>query len=711
MKQFRKLTVLLLAAALLSGSIAQAAPVYAAEAESEAAAETETEAVVEAESEAATEAVEGTVTEADIEAVTEERTEAVTETEHITETKTESETAEYSICFFQEGEVYKEGSFTSAGDGLYTYSTPLYITESGWSEYELCLTIDGKDYGAEDWVIYDCVEDLQLSELGSTGEGGVFSLWLCNTRSGIYTFTLDPASLTLSVSGAADHYGAFLVFTELTADGELPYYYMDDLGATDTFGEAEETMMVKVPSWEPDGYWDIQIASGGQFYGQDGLQIDGASGQIYTLSPGQTSQFACLDPHVWYDFYFGAESHKMTISDGGEIMCGVNFSVHTMAGEPLDAKITVNGQEIIGQETYVEATTLNVAAPKIEGYHFVGWYGAPYGSEWWAEDDELLWVEPEYEYIVRDFSFEKIQNLDAVYEEGDEVTYELDKTSIPKLAVESTEQLTLVGSDGSIGEGTWTSSDERIASVDENGLVTAVRYGTATIHVVMDNGYEADCSVQTRFKDVAGSPVKGEPDYQYFYDAVYWAANFSEPEPITRGYDLKEFGVGMNCERQDFILFLYRLAGKPASSTSGLDKTFSDVSKLSNSFRSAIAWGSREGIIKGYTSGPNKGKFGVGLNITRREAMIMLWRYAGKPAPRAADIDKAKKLTDVEGKFAASTDTYKAIAWAAGHGITNGYTKQSDIPKEFNYKVPCFGCDMPCLREQMIVFLNRASKL
>lgn len=287
-------------------------------------------------------------------------------------------------------------------------------------------------------------------------------------------------------------------------------------------------------------------------------------------------------------------------------------------------------------------------------------------------------------------------------------TYELNKTSIEKLPTGETEKLRLSGSDGSTGKGAWSSSNESIATVDGNGLVTAVRYGKATIHVEMENGFEQDCEVQTRFSDVAGSPVKTDPDYQYYYNAVYWAADYS-PKAITKGYDLKYFGVGQNCERQDFILFIYRLAGEPNVSISGLENTFSDVSDLSTSFKKAIAWGYKKGIIKGYTSGKNAGKFGVRFNITRREAMIMLWRFAGKPAPASNDISKVRKFTDVEGKFSASTDTYKAIAWAAGNGITNGYTNQSDIPEEYGYTVPCFGCDMPCLREQMIVFLNRAA--
>ena len=83
----------------------------------------------------------------------------------------------------------------------------------------------------------------------------------------------------------------------------------------------------------------------------------------------------------------------------------------------------------------------------------------------------------------------------------------------------------------------------------------------------------------------------------------------------------------------------------------------------------------------------------------------MLWRYAGKPSAKETKLFNSFK--DVNGKFSKKSDTYKAIMWAAETGISKGYSKQSDLPAGSGYKAPCYGCDLECLREQMIVFLYR----
>ena len=65
------------------------------------------------------------------------------------------------------------------------------------------------------------------------------------------------------------------------------------------------------------------------------------------------------------------------------------------------------------------------------------------------------------------------------------------------VAVGATKQLTATvlpenADDKSV---TWTSSNITVAQVDDKGLVTAVKEGTATITVKTVNGLEATCAV------------------------------------------------------------------------------------------------------------------------------------------------------------------------------------------------------------------------
>ena len=294
----------------------------------------------------------------------------------------------------------------------------------------------------------------------------------------------------------------------------------------------------------------------------------------------------------------------------------------------------------------------------------------------------------------------------------DEITmFDKDSITVP---IKSKEMLVATGKAGVIDPVIWSSSDETVATVDQNGVVTAHRYGRCSISARTESGnFTAECSLQTLFWDVTGSPDKGGKNYQFFYEPVYWAAE----KGITKGFSIGRhagaFGVGLDCERQDFALFLYRLAGLPRvdpAALSDLDNIFSDVSGLGDLFRRAIAWNYAKGIIKGFSAGPNAGKSGCGLPISRRDAMIMLWRYAGRPAATEKGLQAARSFTDVNGAYNESSDTFKAIAWAAGAGIANGYTTAGSLPKESRLTAPCYGCDLLCKREQLITFLYRYAK-
>ena len=225
----------------------------------------------------------------------------------------------------------------------------------------------------------------------------------------------------------------------------------------------------------------------------------------------------------------------------------------------------------------------------------------------------------------------------------------------------------------------WTSSKPSVAKVDENGLVTALTYGSTTITVTTEDGAKtAVCEIQTKYNDVCGSPEKDSPNYEYWYTPVYWAAD----SEITRGFDNTYFGPEENCTREQMITFLYRTAGSPAVSGT---VPFSDVKKGSY-YYNAVLWGYQNGITKGYSSGVHKGKFGVGLNVTREETVTFIYRMAGKPSYKTS-----KSFSDLN----KSQYYYDAILWAAQNKITNGYSDGT------------FGVGKSVRRKDIVTFLYR----
>lgn len=111
---------------------------------------------------------------------------------------------------------------------------------------------------------------------------------------------------------------------------------------------------------------------------------------------------------------------------------------------------------------------------------------------------------------------------------------------------------------------------------------------------------------------------------------------------------------------------------------------FPDVPK-NHAFASAITWAVSKGITKGYT---DTGLFGINDTCTRGQIMMFLWRYAGKPEPKAA---AASPFSDVPKSHA----FYKAILWGSQKGITKGYSNGK------------FGINDYCTRGQIMTFIWR----
>ncbi len=220
---------------------------------------------------------------------------------------------------------------------------------------------------------------------------------------------------------------------------------------------------------------------------------------------------------------------------------------------------------------------------------------------------------------------------------------------------------------------TWTSSDEKIATVDENGLVTALRYGKVTITATAEDGETVTCEIQTRYYDV-------NDDSKYYYKPVYWAAD----KAITKGYDNVYFGPQNNCTREAVVTFLWRLAGKPEPKST--KNPFKDV-QSGKYYYKAVLWAAEQGITKGYSDGT----FRPDDTCLREHVVTFLYRYAGSPSVKPV----SNPFNDVK----LSDYYYRAAVWANQNGIAKGYSEGEHAGG--------FGPKLDCLREHVVTFLYR----
>ena len=140
-----------------------------------------------------------------------------------------------------------------------------------------------------------------------------------------------------------------------------------------------------------------------------------------------------------------------------------------------------------------------------------------------------------------------------------------------------------------------------------------------------------------------------------------WIAKAAE-RGLFGGDDKGNFLPNNNISRGDFVLVLWRMAGKPEPSGAS---PFSDVTEK-DYYAKAVAWAYEKGIVNGKGSG-----FAPKDSLTRQEAMKILFGYAGSPSGMelmlAAEYDKAFADSAQIASWAKS-----AMYWAYYQGIING---------------------------------------
>ena len=200
----------------------------------------------------------------------------------------------------------------------------------------------------------------------------------------------------------------------------------------------------------------------------------------------------------------------------------------------------------------------------------------------------------------------------------------------------------------------WTSSDAKIASVNEKGEVTGIAQGNAIITATSEDGsYVATCTFMVQgdfpFKD-----VKETAWYRNTVEDAYKAG-------IMKGLNETTFGPNENMTRAQVAVVLHRLAGSPNVT---FVKYYTDVAD-GKYYSKAVTWAKEANVIAGYSNG----KFGYNDPITREQLAIILNRYVKSLGlPYTADYDLTQ-YSDASDMWSYSKGP---IQWTAANGIMGG---------------------------------------
>ena len=166
---------------------------------------------------------------------------------------------------------------------------------------------------------------------------------------------------------------------------------------------------------------------------------------------------------------------------------------------------------------------------------------------------------------------------------------------------------------------------------------------------------DADVEVRGTFTALAVEtrlPFTDVREGVWFHDAVKYANENS----LMSGTSATTFSPDQPTSRGMIVTILYRLAGSPAAGNSG----FTDVAP-GQYYAKAVAWASANGVVSGY----GNGRFGPNDPITREQMAVILWRYAGSPAPPHLTLT----FSDI-GK--ANSYAMDALRWAVDRQLISG---------------------------------------
>ena len=349
---------------------------------------------------------------------------------------------------------WQEVEMTEDANGTYTYSTQIDPNMSWSSAFEFYFYLNGEAYTA-DTVVFDTVSGLSLYPQEDS-EGDYYgNIRLASSGYATYTFTFDPADMTLNITNDLETPGAFLMGFR----GDYPIRMGDPSSGDVGMGEGGGSEPPVQPYAFPGGttLWASAWVYGGEWLEEGPTFYIGCNGQTWGVSSvsvdtAMTLQLGGRCP-IWveedfdggeFDFYYCPETHQLMIQKHIHSHQLTLYTWNAAEERPMgeveddyegetDAFIISPASAIHYDEEWDEALfvydddTLTITAPVYPGYHVVAWYPCRV-STWWSSDSvryelDLYGEEPSLgsgtplTYRVED-GYGDI-HLTAVYEAGE----------------------------------------------------------------------------------------------------------------------------------------------------------------------------------------------------------------------------------------------------------------------------------------------------
>lgn len=514
------------------------------------------------------------------------------------------------------------------------------------------------------------------------------------------SISLDNGESSVPAVAVAEGASATIKGGELTSSGAPVFELAEGASLTLKGGTISNT--------SEDGTPAIEVAGGAELIYADGADVEisaaavgeeGAAAKAVSLGAGAKVQVADTKVTVASDNEAGdyIDNHGVMVLSAG-----------ATKGEddaPMNAALVMGDGTIIeGSKSAAPTYTVDKDAGKITTT-------VPAGGK--VTDSEGKTVEMPNGGSVTSTE----DGSDVEVEKVPATGITLDKTSVTLYSNTTPNTVTLTATvqpSNTTDTVVWSSSDENVATVN-NGVVTAVSNGTATI-TAKAGDQTATCTVTVKTYSSGGGSSSDDSDPTYSISAPDKVTGGSIKVTPNRasagtrvtitakpssGYELDELTVTDSkgnelkvTDRGDSKYTFQMPSGKveievsftKIEATPDPDPSTGFVDVPANAYYAdAVKWA----VSKGITSGTSTTTFSPNTSCTRAQMVTFLWRAAGSPAPKST----VNPFTDVQ----AGSYYYDAVLWAVEQGITSGTSATTFAP------------DATVTRAQTVTFLYRAA--